>query len=85
MLQPSCFRSSRTQGAYYVMTDISSFGFSDDTAFARHLVEHVGIAAVPGSCFFADPRGHDQLIRFCFPKKPATLAAAAECLRKLSG
>ena len=84
MLTPAGFRCFRPQGAYYVMTDISGFGFPDDTAFARHLVEHVGIAAVPGSCFFADPRGHDQLIRFCFPKKPETLAAAAECLRKLN-
>jgi aminotransferase len=84
ILTPAGFRCFRPQGAYYVMTDISGFGFSDDTAFARHLVEHGGIAAVPGSCFFADPRGHDQLIRFCFPKKPETLAAAAECLRKLN-
>jgi aspartate/methionine/tyrosine aminotransferase len=85
MLTPAGFRCFRPQGAYYVMTDISGFGFPNDTAFARHLVEHVGIAAVPGSCFFADARGHDQLIRFCFPKKPETLAAAAECLRKLNG
>ena len=84
MLTPAGFRCFRPQGAYYVMTDISGFGFPDDTAFARHLVEHVGIAAVPGSCFFSDPGGHDQLIRFCFPKKPETLAAAAECLRKLN-
>ena len=85
MLTPAGFRCFRPQGAYYVMTDISGFGFADDTAFARHLVENIGIAAVPGSCFFADPRGRDQMIRFCFPKKPETLDAAAECLRKLSG
>jgi len=46
----------RPQGAYYVMTDISGFGFPNDTAFARHLVEHVGIAAVPG---YANPGGQE--------------------------
>ena len=79
------FRCFRPQGAYYIMADISAFGFADDTAFARHLVEHVGIAAVPGSCFFSDPRDGSHLIRFCFPKKPETLSAAADRLRKLNG
>jgi aspartate/methionine/tyrosine aminotransferase len=79
------FRCFRPQGAYYIMADISSFGFPDDTAFARHLVEHVGIAAVPGSCFFSDPRDGSQLIRFCFPKKYETLREAADRLRKLAG
>jgi aspartate/methionine/tyrosine aminotransferase len=77
------FRCFRPQGAYYIMAEISNFGFSDDTAFARHLVEHVGIAAVPGSCFFSDPRDGSNFIRFCFPKKYETLQAAANCLRKL--
>ena len=40
-------------GAYYVMTDISAFGFADDTSFVRHLITHLGVAAVPGSSFFA--------------------------------
>ena len=40
-------------GAYYVMTDISDFGFDDDIAFVRHLITHLGVAAVPGSSFFA--------------------------------
>jgi len=79
------FRCFRPQGAYYIMADIAAFGFADDTAFARHLVEHVGIAAVPGSCFFSDPRDGSHLIRFCFPKKPETLSAAADRLRKLNG
>ena len=39
-------------GAYYVMTDISAFGFPDDVEFARYLVKDVGVAAVPGSSFY---------------------------------
>jgi aspartate/methionine/tyrosine aminotransferase len=83
MLTPVGFRCYRPQGAYYVMTDISGFGFKDDMTFARHLVETIGVSAVPGSCFFANPHDGDQMIRFCFPKKPATLEAAAERLKKL--
>lgn len=68
------------KGAYYIMCDISRFGFSDDVAFCRHLVENVGIGAVPGSSFFSDPADGSDLIRFCFAKKPETLQAAAERL-----
>jgi aspartate/methionine/tyrosine aminotransferase len=83
ILDKAGFRCYRPQGAYYIMADISAFGFPDDTAFARHLVEHIGIAAVPGSCFFADPRDGARIIRFCFPKQDATLQAAAERLHAL--
>ena len=76
------FRCFRPQGAYYIMADISNFDFADDTAMALHLVEHVGVAAVPGSCFFSNPRDGAKFIRFCFPKKPETLAAAADRLSK---
>ncbi len=44
-------------GAYYVMTDITGFGFPDDVAMTRHLVTNVGVACVPGSSFFRDPDG----------------------------
>ena len=77
------FRCFRPQGAYYIMADISAFGFADDTAFARYLVEEVGVAAVPGSCFFSDPADGSHIIRFCFPKKYETLSAAADRLRTL--
>ena len=77
------FRCFRPQGAYYVMTDISGFGFTDDMTFARHLVETIGVAAVPGSCFFSHPDDGAGIIRFCFPKKYETLNLAAERLAKL--
>ena len=44
-----CYKPS---GAYYIMTDISAFGFADDVEFARYLVKDVGVAAVPGSSFY---------------------------------
>jgi aspartate/methionine/tyrosine aminotransferase len=73
------------KGAYYIMCDISAYRFGDDVAFCRHLVEEVGVGAVPGSSFFSDPADGAHLIRFCFAKRPETLNAAAERLQRLSG
>jgi aspartate/methionine/tyrosine aminotransferase len=71
------------KGAYYVMTDISAFGFPDDFAFAHHLLK-VGVAGVPGSSFYANPEHGAQQMRFCFCKKFETLDAAGAQLAKLA-
>jgi aminotransferase len=72
---------SRPQGAYYVMADISEFGWKDDVEFCEWLAREVGVAAVPGSSFFHEPVSH--LIRFHFAKRSETLIAAGERLLKL--
>ncbi len=77
------FRCFRPQGAYYVMTDISEFGFADDLEFTRYLVKEIGVAAVPGSSFYRDPRDGARQVRFAFCKKDETLNAAAERLLRL--
>jgi aspartate/methionine/tyrosine aminotransferase len=77
------FRCFRPRGAYYVMTDISAFGYKDDVSFAKHLVQEVGIACVPGSSFYRDPRDGAKQVRFAFCKKPETLDEAARRLHKL--
>jgi aminotransferase len=85
VLAEAGFRCFRPRGAYYVMTDISGFGFADDLAFTRYLVREVGVAAVPGSSFYRDPRDGAQQVRFAFCKRNETLDAAAGRLRKLRG
>jgi aminotransferase len=70
-------------GAYYIMTDISRFGFRNDVEFARHLVEDIGVAVVPGSSFYNDPADGARQVRFTFCKREATLEAAAKRLAKL--
>jgi aminotransferase len=65
------------------MTDISGFGFSDDVSFVRHMIENVGVAAVPGSSFFSDSSSGATLIRFCFCKKYETLEMAGDRLRRV--
>jgi L-glutamine---4-(methylsulfanyl)-2-oxobutanoate aminotransferase len=77
------FRCFRPRGAYYVMTDISAFGFPDDVTFTRHLVKDIGVAAVPGSSFYNDPKDGAKQVRFAFCKREETLDAAAAKLRAL--
>ena len=77
------FKAFSPRGAYYVMTDISAFGFPDDVAFARHLVSDGGVAAVPGSSFYADPVAGRQRLRFHFARRRETLEAAAQRLARL--
>jgi len=83
MLEAAGFRCFRPHGSYYIMCDISKFGFADDVSFARHLVEEIGVSAVPGSSFFARGAEGSGLIRFCFCKRHDTLAEAGRRLEKL--
>jgi aminotransferase len=83
ILEGAGFRCFRPRGAYYIMTDISAFGFSDDVGFARFLVTEIGVACVPGSSFYRDPADGAKHVRFAFCKTDKTLDAAAERLSKL--
>ena len=82
-LSAAGFKCYRPRGAYYVMTDISAFGYKDDVSFAKYLVQKIGVACVPGSSFYRDPRDGAHQVRFAFCKKPETLEAAAHKLAKL--
>jgi aspartate/methionine/tyrosine aminotransferase len=70
------------EGAYYIFTDIAESGMSD-TAFARKLVETVGVAAVPGSSFYHE--GGETKLRFTFSKKDETLREACRRLEEMEG
>ena len=77
------FKCFDPDGAYYVMTDISAFGYTDDVEFARFLVKEIGVAVVPGSSFYHDPKLGSAQVRFTFCKKDETLSAAEERLQNL--
>lgn len=83
VLQNAGFNCDAPDGAYYVMCDISAFGFPNDIEFTKHLIREIGVAVVPGSSFYHDPKLGSQMVRFCFCKKDETLEAAAENLKKL--
>ncbi len=69
------------QGAYYVLLDISEFGFESDLEFCELLARDVGVGAVPGSSFFREPVNH--LIRLHFAKKDETLYSALNRLENM--
>ncbi|OLE85774.1 MAG: aminotransferase [Acidobacteria bacterium 13_1_20CM_2_60_10] len=94
ILERAGFIAFKPRGAYYIMTDISRFNPRDfshfaagadtnDVAFVKYLVEKIGVAAVPGSSFYNDPRDGASQVRFTFCKKESTLAAAEARLAKL--
>lgn len=69
------------QGAYYVLMDISEFGYGSDVEFCEDLAREVGVGAVPGSSFFREPVNH--LIRMHFAKKDETLNEALNRLEHI--
>jgi aspartate/methionine/tyrosine aminotransferase len=94
ILTAAGFTVFKPRGAYYIMTDISGFNFdgirrsnsektTNDVAFAKFLVEKVGVAVVPGSSFYGNPADGASQVRFTFCKKELTLAAAEERLARL--
>jgi len=77
-LDEAGLKYTQPDGAYYVMIDISEFGWKSDVGFCEWLAREVGVAAVPGSSFFHEPVNH--LIRLHFAKRAETLSAAGERL-----
>ncbi len=69
------------QGAYYILLDISEFGYKSDLVFCEKLAEYVGVGAVPGSSFFKEPE--NRYIRLHFAKKNETLENALERLNDI--
>jgi len=72
---------TRPEGAYFVMVDISSFGWASDVEFSHWMAREIGVAPVPGSSFFAP--GENRYVRLNFAKKPETLHAAGKRLLRL--
>ena len=70
-------------GTYFLMAGHGKFGFEDDRAFCRHLIEKVGVAAIPPSAFYHDPADGAPLVRFAFCKDQSTLADALDRISRL--
>jgi len=93
ILDAAGFTVYKPRGAYYIMTDISRFRFpaddprfaspTKDVAFAKYLVQEIGVACVPGSSFYNNPQDGGSQVRFTFCKKEETLAAAEARLATL--
>jgi aminotransferase len=82
VLRETGFDVFEPRGAYYAMTDIRGLTDKGDVDFAMELVRAGGVATVPGSSFFLDPKDGRSMVRFCFAKKHETLSRAATVLRE---
>ncbi len=78
------FRVYLPEGSYFIVANHTPFGFDTDIAFCQHLIEHIGVAAIPTSVFYSDPGRGQHLVRFAFCKKQETLDQAIDRLRALS-
>jgi aspartate/methionine/tyrosine aminotransferase len=83
VLEEAGFKCYKPDGAYYIMTDITDFGFENDVKFTQHLIRDIGVAVVPGSSFYRRRELGAQQVRFCYCKRDETLQAAAERLQRL--
>ena len=79
------FRVYPPEGAYYVLVDITSIGFTDDLVFCRMLPEKAGVAAIPCSFFWKDRRQGREFVRFCFCKTDDTLEEGIRRLKRWLG
>eukprot|EP01018_Ginkgo_biloba_P034424 Gb_14416 [translate_table: standard] len=75
------FNVYNSQGTYFVMVDHTPFGFENDIAFCEHLIEKVGVVAIPTSVFYMDPNDGKNLVRFTFCKDEDTLKKAVERMK----
>lgn len=81
-LADSRFRPLACHGTFFLMLDYAALSDEPDIEFARRLTREHGVAAIPPSVFYHNGSNH-RLLRLCFAKTPATLAAAVERLRRI--
>jgi aspartate/methionine/tyrosine aminotransferase len=77
------FRVTAPAGTYFVMADHTPFGFDDDVSFCRHLIEKIGVAAIPPTAFYAESADGRSWVRFAFCKDLDTLRAAIDRMHTL--
>lgn len=74
------FSCDAPKGSYFALADHAGYGFEDDFAFCRHLVEHGGVAAIPPGAFYVNRAKARSLVRFAFCKRLETIEAALDRL-----
>ena len=83
-LREAGFKFSAPEGAYYILADFTEISDLRGIEFAHWLAKEVGVATVPGTSFYSDPKLGENVTRFAFCKKPETLEKAAERLSRLA-
>lgn len=83
-LRQAGFTVHEPAGTYFAAAEFGRFGFDNDVAFTKYLIEEIGVAVIPPSSFYQDPSLGQHWVRFAFCKRAETLNAAIERLAKLA-
>ena len=86
-LRAAGFRMTEPSGAYYFLADyrrVRDLAPLEPLAAAMHLIEKVGVAAVPGDNFYGSSADGSRYLRFAFCRGRETLADAANRLGRLA-
>ncbi|MFC7516619.1 pyridoxal phosphate-dependent aminotransferase [Herbaspirillum sp. GCM10030257] len=81
-LQSSRFKLLPSDGTYFQCVDYSAISDLPEVEFAKWLTSEIGVAAIPVSAFYNQPKD-SGIVRFCFAKKDETLRTALEKLASL--
>ena len=79
-LDEAGFKFSSPEGAYYILADFTGISDLRGVEFAMWLAKEIGVATVPGTSFYREPKFGEHVTRFAFCKKKETLERAAERL-----
>ena len=74
------FKLIEPHAGYFVLADHRPFGFPSDRMFCRHMIEEAGVAAIPASVLYENPKHGEHLVRFAFCKSEETIETALEQL-----
>lgn len=81
-LRQGGFQFRDPQGTAFIFADGASLKRGNDLAVWRYLLRELGVAAVPGRCFYRS-RTKTNHLRFCFARSEQTLEAASQRLAGL--
>lgn len=76
------FKLLPSDGTYFQCVDYSAISDMSEADFSMWLTREIGVAAIPVSAFYSQPR-ESGVVRFCFAKKEETLALALARLKTL--
>jgi methionine aminotransferase len=76
------FRLLPSDGTYFQCVDYSAISDMSEADFSMWLTREIGVAAIPVSAFYSEPR-ESGVVRFCFAKKEETLQLALDRLARL--
>jgi methionine aminotransferase len=81
-LKSTRFKLLPSDGTYFQCVEYSAISDQPEAEFAKWLTTEIGVAAIPVSAFYNEPK-ESGIVRFCFAKKDETLRTALERLMKL--